>query len=509
MHELFAKIIRSSAFFRKEVNEILRQPRLVLTLVLGPFLILLVFGIGYINEPENLRTLFVADPNSQLYKQIQQYASQLGPQLIYMGITSSQEEALNRLRRGEVDLVAVAPNDAYNTIRSNQQAVFTMYHRAIDPTEVSYITYFGQYYVDIVNRRILQTVTAQGQTDAATLQKDIKAAKTSAAALHSALQSNDANAASQSQQQLNQNVDTVSLAMGATLGLLSNVQQTVGSGPDSNTNQLSNSLASIQNNNEQLNSGNAGDNNAKIQRVSQIEQDLNTIDSQLSDFRNIDPAIIVNPFRSDPKTIAPILPNATDFFAPAVLALLLQHLAVTFAALSIVKERTGGTMELFRVSPLTSGEALFGKYISYLVFGGIIGALLTLLLIYGLHLPMLGSWGYYVLVVFGLLFTSLGIGFIISIISQTDSQAVQYSMIILLTSVFFSGFLMSLNMLRAPVQIISWLLPVTYGSTLLRDITLRGIDPGWIYLAGLFGLGLVLMLIAWWLMHRLISRIQG
>lgn len=508
MHEFFAKIIRSSAFFRKEVNEILRQPRLVLTLVLGPFLILFVFGIGYINEPENLRTLFVADPNSQLYKQIQQYASQLGPQLIYMGITSSQQEALNRLRRGEVDLVVVAPKDAYNTIRSNNQAVFTIYHRAIDPTEVSYITYFGQYYVDIVNRRILQSVTAQGQTDAARLQQDIKAAKASAAGLHSALQSGDTNSASQNQQQLNQNVDSMTLAMGATLGLLSNVQQTVGTGPDSNSNQLSNSLSDIQSNNEQLNSNNSGDNNAKIQRVSKIEQDLNTIDSQLSDFRSIDPAIIVNPFRSDPRTIAPILPNATDFFAPAVLALLLQHLAVTFAALSIVKERTGGTMELFRVSPLTSGEALFGKYISYLIFGGIIAALLTLLLIYGLHLPMLGSWGFYALVVFGLLFTSLGIGFIISIISQNDSQAVQYSMIVLLTSVFFSGFLMSLNMLRAPVQIISWLLPVTYGSTLLRDITLRGIDPGWIYLAGLFALGVILMLIAWYLMHRLISSIQ-
>jgi len=73
------------------------------------------------------------------------------------------------------------------------------------------------------------------------------------------------------------------------------------------------------------------------------------------------------------------------------------------------------------------------------------------------------------------LFTSLGIGFAISIVSQTDSQAVQYSMIILLASVFFSGFIMSLDMLLPPVRVISWLLPTTYGTLLLRDIALRGL----------------------------------
>ena len=42
-----AASIRSSSFLRKEIYEILRQPRLVATLVLGPFLILFLFGIGY------------------------------------------------------------------------------------------------------------------------------------------------------------------------------------------------------------------------------------------------------------------------------------------------------------------------------------------------------------------------------------------------------------------------------------------------------------------------------
>ena len=183
--------------------------------------------------------------------------------------------------------------------------------------------------------------------------------------------------------------------------------------------------------------------------------------------------------RSETKSVANVQPSISDFFAPAVLALLLQHLAVTFAALSIVRERNVGTMELFRVSPLSAAEALFGKYISYMLFGGVIAAILSALLVFALHVPMLGTGGYFTLVIAAVLFTSLGIGFAISIVSQTDSQAVQYSMIILLASVFFSGFIMSLDMLWEPVRVISWLLPTTYGTLLLRDIALRGIAPNW------------------------------
>ena len=251
-----------------------------------------------------------------------------------------------------------------------------------------------------------------------------------------------------------------------------------------------------------------GTKDERLARLDKIDKDITDLDGKLAEFQSIDPSIIVSPFRSETKSVANVQPSISDFFAPAVLALLLQHLAVTFAALSIVRERNVGTMELFRVSPLSAAEALFGKYISYMLFGGVIAAILSALLVFALHVPMLGNWWYFALVIAAVLFTSLGIGFAISIVSQTDSQAVQYSMIILLASVFFSGFIMSLDMLWEPVRVISWLLPTTYGTLLLRDIALRGSDPNWMLLGGLIAIGLVLMFISWRLMRRLIASSQ-
>src|SRR5215470_2140732 len=56
---MFKTIIRLLSFFNKEINEVRRQPRLVLSLILGPFLILLLFGIGYAGERPKLKTALV------------------------------------------------------------------------------------------------------------------------------------------------------------------------------------------------------------------------------------------------------------------------------------------------------------------------------------------------------------------------------------------------------------------------------------------------------------------
>ena len=83
---------------------------------------------------------------------------------------------------------------------------------------------------------------------------------------------------------------------------------------------------------------------------------------------------------------------------------------------------------------------------------------------------------------------SLALGMVLAILSQTESQAVQFAMLALLAGLFFSGFILSIEGLQYPVKVISWLLPVTYGITSLQDVMLRGRDPAPERLAGLAAL---------------------
>jgi ABC-2 type transport system permease protein len=209
----------------------------------------------------------------------------------------------------------------------------------------------------------------------------------------------------------------------------------------------------------------------------------------------LSPQVIAAPTRADPRNLAPISPNVVAFFAPAVLALVLQHMGVTLTALSLVRERLSGAMDIFRVAPVRSLEILIGKYLAYAFFNLSIAALISFLLVGVLKIPLLGTPASMAEVVALLSFASLGLGLFISTIVDSERQAVQLSMLVLLASVFFSGFVLPLDQFITPLRYAAYALPVTHGIQLLQDFMLRGgTNAGWELLA-LAGIGVVLFVL--------------
>ena len=69
--------------------------------------------------------------------------------------------------------------------------------------------------------------------------------------------------------------------------------------------------------------------------------------------------------------------------------------------------------------------------------------------------------------------------FFISLISENDTQAVQFSMLLLLASIFFSGFFLDLRLMWEPMKAFSYILPATYGMNIMKDVMLRGLPLPW------------------------------
>jgi ABC-2 type transport system permease protein len=153
-------------------------------------------------------------------------------------------------------------------------------------------------------------------------------------------------------------------------------------------------------------------------------------------------------------------------------------------------------------------QILISKYLSYLVFAGFLAVIISLMVVYVLGVPMLGHWENFAIVLAALLFAALGAGFVISLISETDTQAVQYSMLLLLASIFFSGFFLDLRSMWEPLKILSALLPATYGIRLLQNVMLRGgtLEPYMI--GGLVFLGVFAFLLSWVLLHRTMKNLR-
>ena len=226
----------------------------------------------------------------------------------------------------------------------------------------------------------------------------------------------------------------------------------------------------------------------------------------LPDAGRIPPNVIAEPTVARIVNVAPIVPTVVGYYGPAVLALILQHMAVTLIALSVVRERTSGVIELFRISPVSAWEVVAGKILGFGFLAGVIALASLALLIFGLGVPMLGTPLQLAGVVSLLIVSSLGLGLLISIISDSERQAVQLSLLVLLAAVFFSGFVLPISEFSAPVRTAAYLIPVTNGIVLIQDVMLRGeIREVWQALL-LAAIGLVLLFACWLLLRRSMAR---
>ena len=105
-----------------------------------------------------------------------------------------------------------------------------------------------------------------------------------------------------------------------------------------------------------------------------------------------------------------------------------------------------------------------------------------------------------------LLLASLGIGLLIAVVSDSERQVVQMSLLLLLASVFFSGFVVAISEFAEPVRVLAFTLPVTHGIRLMQDIMLRGSTTQTWEFAALALIAAVTLMAAWIGLRRGMAR---
>ena len=111
MRPFFGVVVRLLAFVGKEIIETLRRPGAILSLILGPFLIMAVFGLGYSGVKRPLETVVVAPATSGLPGDVQTYQDLAGGGLHISQVTQDRAAAEALLEGGNVDVVIIAPDD--------------------------------------------------------------------------------------------------------------------------------------------------------------------------------------------------------------------------------------------------------------------------------------------------------------------------------------------------------------------------------------------------------------
>jgi ABC-2 type transport system permease protein len=187
------------------------------------------------------------------------------------------------------------------------------------------------------------------------------------------------------------------------------------------------------------------------------------------------------------------------FMIPGVLALLLLLVTANLAAMAIVREKELGTLEQLNVTPLRRWELIVGKLLPYGVIAFIDVLLVTAVAVLWFEVPFRGSFTLLLATSMLYVVCTLGLGLLISTISDTQQQAMMTATFFFLTPmIYLSGFIFPIENMPLVIQYSTYLIPLRYFLVIVRGIFLKGIglDLLWPQVLALAGWGAVVLALA-------------
>jgi ABC-2 type transport system permease protein len=158
---------------------------------------------------------------------------------------------------------------------------------------------------------------------------------------------------------------------------------------------------------------------------------------------------------------------------PGLAGLILVFIGTLITSLGVVRERQSGTLEQLAVMPFRAWDVIAGKIAPYLMVAAVD---LVLIIVIGMgvfHVPFAGNVGVFALGAALFLLVTLGMGVLISTVSQNQGQAIQLAFMILLPQVLLSGLIFPVPSMAAGVRWISYVLPLTYFIEISRGVMLK------------------------------------
>lgn len=184
-------------------------------------------------------------------------------------------------------------------------------------------------------------------------------------------------------------------------------------------------------------------------------------------------------------------------FVPGVMAMVLMLVCTLMTAITVVREKEMGTMEVMLVSPIRPLKIIIAKAVPYLLLSIVNISSILLLSVFVLDVPINGS----LLLLIGesILFTLTCLAFGLLISASTDSQ--QVAMFISLTGMFLptimlSGFMFPIENMPLPLRVISNIVPAKWYYLIVKDVMIKGMGFRTVWKETLILSGMMLFLLA-------------
>lgn len=163
-------------------------------------------------------------------------------------------------------------------------------------------------------------------------------------------------------------------------------------------------------------------------------------------------------------------------FVPGVMAMVLLLVCTMMTAITIVREKELGTMEIILVSPMRPQLVVMAKAIPYLLLSTINIASILLLSVYVLEVPINGSLALLVFESILFILVSLSLGLLISSRAESQQTAMFISLIgMFLPTIMLSGFMFPVENMPLPLRTVSNIVPAKWYFSIVKSVMIKGV----------------------------------
>lgn len=167
--------------------------------------------------------------------------------------------------------------------------------------------------------------------------------------------------------------------------------------------------------------------------------------------------------------------ESRNFYVPGVIVTVVSVVTLLLTSMAVVREKEIGTMEQVMVTPIRPVEFILGKTIPFALIALVDVLLVTAIGAFWFEVPIRGNLLLLLLGTVLYLLTMLGLGLLISTVSQTQQQAMMSSFFYFFPAMLLSGFAFPIANMPRVVQWMTYVNPLRYYLVIVRAVFLKGV----------------------------------
>jgi len=162
-----------------------------------------------------------------------------------------------------------------------------------------------------------------------------------------------------------------------------------------------------------------------------------------------------------------------DFLGPVFIGIFVFVFVFITAGMSLVTERTGGTMERLLVTPIKAWQLVAGYCLGFGAVSIVQAGIVLWASISLIGFPNEGNIALVIFTTFSMAMVSMTLGLLVSGLARTAFQVIQLMIILVVPQILLSGIF---DLTNAPtwMKVLSLCFPIRHGADALRGIMLRG-----------------------------------